>query len=173
MPPCQARGGTERKKMEIERKFLIDRFPEGLPLKAEYDMQQIYLSVMPTVRARSRKKDDKETYRMTVKGSGDLCREEIEIDIDRKKYEAFLRIVGKDPIRKHKCDYILPGGLVLECSLVDEGTENEFMYAEVEFPSVEEAEAFEVPPYLGKEVTYDRYWKMNNYWKRTRLGDAD
>ena len=95
------------------------------------------------------------------------------VSLSAEKYEAFLRIVGKDPIRKHKCDYILPGGLVLECSLVDEGIENEFMYAEVEFPSVEEAEAFEVPPYLGKEVTYDRYWKMNNYWKRTRLGDAD
>ncbi len=155
--------------MEIERKFLIDRFPEGLPLKAEYDMQQIYLSVMPTVRARSRKIGDRETYRMTVKGKGELCREEIEISINKEQYEAFVRIAGKEPIRKHKRDYILPEGLVLECSAVDEGTENYFMYAEVEFGSVEEAEAFQAPDFLGKEVTYDSYWKMNNYWKRTRL----
>ena len=155
--------------MEIERKFLIDRFPEGLPLKAEYEMRQIYLSVMPTVRARSRKMNGRETYRMTIKGSGDLCREEIEIDITVKQFEAFLRIVGKEPITKRKRDYILPEGYILECSVVDEGTENEFMYAEVEFASVEEAEAFEVPDCLGKDVTYDRYWKMNNYWQRTRL----
>ena len=43
------------------------------------------------------------------------------------------------------------------------------MYAEVEFESVEAAEKFVVPDFLGKEVTYDNYWKMNNYWKRTRL----
>ena len=155
--------------MEIERKFLIDRFPESLPLESECEMRQIYISVMPTVRARSKKVGDKETFRLTVKGSGELCREEIETSVTRKQFEALCRVAEKEPIRKLKRCYKLPDGLLLECSLVDEGTENEFMYAEVEFESVAAAEAFVPPDYLGKEVTYDNSWKMNNYWKRTRL----
>jgi len=155
--------------MEIERKFLIDRFPESLPLKSECEMLQLYISVMPTVRARSKKVGDKETYRLTVKGSGELCREEIETSVTKEQFEGLCRIAEKEPIKKLKRCYSLPDGLVLECSLVDEGTENEFMYAEVEFESVAAAEAFVPPDYLGKEVTYDNSWKMNNYWKRTRL----
>lgn len=155
--------------MEIERKFLIDRFPESLPLESECEMRQIYISVMPTVRARSKKVGDKETFRLTVKGSGELCREEIETSVTREQFEALCRVAEKEPIRKLKRCYKLPDGLLLECSLVDEGTENEFMYAEVEFESVAAAEAFVPPEYLGKEVTYDNSWKMNNYWKRTRL----
>ena len=155
--------------MEIERKLLIDRFPESRPLESECEMRQIYISVMPTVRARSKKVGDKETFRLTVKGSGELCREEIETSVTKEQFEALCRVAEKEPIRKLKRCYKLPDGLLLECSLVDEGTENEFMYAEVEFESVAAAEAFVPPEYLGKEVTYDNSWKMNNYWKRTRL----
>jgi len=169
MSLCQARQQKELKFMEIERKFLIDRFPESLPLKSECEMLQLYISVMPTVRARSKKVGDKETYRLTVKGSGELCREEIETSVTKEQFDGLCRIAEKEPIKKLKRCYSLPDGLVLECSLVDEGTETEFMYAEVEFESVEAAEKFVVPDFLGKEVTYDNYWKMNNYWKRTRL----
>lgn len=45
-------------------------------------------------------------------------------------------------IRKDYRIYQLPDGRKLECSLVDGGTENAFLYAEVEFPTVEEANAF-------------------------------
>lgn len=155
--------------MEIERKFLLDAFPSELTLRSECEMRQIYISVMPTVRARSKRCGDKETYRMTVKSTGELCREEIEISITKKQFEALCKIAEKEPIHKLKRCYDLPDGLILECSLVDAGTKTEFMYAEVEFRSVEDALAFVPPPYLGKEVTYDNSWKMNNYWKRTRL----
>ncbi|MBR5721738.1 MAG: hypothetical protein IKX78_04580 [Clostridia bacterium] len=155
--------------MEIERKFLIESFPEGLPLKSECDMLQIYLSVTPTVRARSRKAGGRESYKLTIKSPGELCREEIETAITKKQFYALMKIAGKNPITKHKKCYILPDGHILECSLVDRGTENEFMYAEVEFGSVKEAEEFIPPEFLKKEVTYDNSYKMNNYWQRTRL----
>jgi CYTH domain-containing protein len=155
--------------MEIERKFLIESFPDFLPLKSECDMQQIYISFAPVVRARSKNADGKESYRLTVKGKGELCREEIETSITKEQFEGLMRIAGKEPIKKHKKNYCLPDGHILECSLVDGGTENEFMYAEVEFSSVKEAESFEPPEYLVKEVTYDNYYKMNRYWQRTRL----
>ena len=61
------------------------------------------------------------------------------------------------------------GNWELEVSLVDPGTEWEFYYGEIEFPSEEAANAFEIPEFLGREITYDSYYKMKNFWKRTRI----
>ena len=60
-------------------------------------------------------------------------------------------------------------GHTLEVSLVDPGTENEFLYGEVEFESVEEAMAYEWPFEGAVDVTKDDSFKMNRYWERTRL----
>ena len=38
--------------MEIERKWMVNGWPEGLPLKEEFAMRQGYISVRPTVRIR-------------------------------------------------------------------------------------------------------------------------
>lgn len=37
---------------EIERKFLINSFPDSLPLKEEFQVYQAYLSIDPEVRIR-------------------------------------------------------------------------------------------------------------------------
>jgi len=64
--------------------------------------------------------------------------------------------------------YELPGGLELECSHVDKGTDSEFMYAEVEFPSVDIAENFTPLSIFVRDVTRDPRYKMKNYWRHTR-----
>lgn len=61
--------------------------------------------------------------------------------------------------------YRLPDGHLLECSLVD----GKFAYAEVEFESIEEAKAFQMPPFLHKDVTEDPYYSMSGYWKRKQI----
>ena len=38
--------------MEIERKWMVKGWPEGLPLRKEFAMRQGYISVRPTVRIR-------------------------------------------------------------------------------------------------------------------------
>ena len=38
--------------MEIERKWMVKGWPEGLPLREEFSMRQGYISVRPTVRIR-------------------------------------------------------------------------------------------------------------------------
>ena len=38
--------------MEIERKWMVNGWPEGLALKEEFAMRQGYISVRPTVRIR-------------------------------------------------------------------------------------------------------------------------
>ena len=35
--------------MEIERKWMVTGWPEGLPLEEEFTMRQGYISVQPTV----------------------------------------------------------------------------------------------------------------------------
>jgi len=155
--------------MEIERKFLIDKFPDNLPLKEESVMYQGYISVMPTVRIRKKISSKGSSYKLTIKSSGEMFRHEVEFDISEEKYNELQEVFCPNPIIKLKKNYILPDGKILECNLVDEGSNTEFMYAEIEFDSVGEAENYSLPHFLGKEVTFDNSYKMNNYWKRTRI----
>ena len=166
--------------MEIERQWLfdIDKVPKRFCFWHK-DMEQSYLNLEPEVRLRKETskliselvlKSDP-TYWITIKGNGDLSREEINKEITKEEYEALKRIgnITEDKvIRKiHWETYI--GKYKLELNIVDKGTENEFCYGEIEFSSEEEALAFEPLDYFGEEVTYDNSYKMKNYWKRTRL----
>ena len=64
--------------MEIERKWMVKGWPQGLPLQAEYEMEQGYLSVKPTVRIRRESKQGGETtYILCFKGKGRLSRQEL------------------------------------------------------------------------------------------------
>ena len=162
--------------MEIERQWLfnIDKVPMHSCF-AYKDMEQSYLSLEPEVRLRKETLksifEPDITYWITIKGNGDLTREEINKQITKEEYEALKRIgnITEDKvIRKiHWETYI--GKYKLELNIVDKGTENEFCYGEIEFASEEEALAFEPLDWFGKEVTYDNSYKMKNYWKRTRL----
>lgn len=155
---------------EIERKFLIESFPDNLPLKQQFNVYQAYLSIEPEIRIRRTEAAGKDmTYFLTVKSNGTLVRQEVEIGICAEHFYALSDMVPHRLIKKKFRIYELPNGLRLECSLVDEGSSFEFMYAEVEFPSVEEAESF-VPCFkYTAEITHCADYKMKNYWKRTRL----
>ena len=162
--------------MEIERQWLFDinKVPERFRFGCK-DMEQSYLNLEPEVRLRKETLrsifESDPTYWITIKGNGDLSREEINKEITKEEYEALKRIgnITEDKvIRKiHWETYI--GKYKLELNIVDKGTENEFCYGEIEFASEEEALAFEPLDWFGKEVTYDNSYKMKNYWKRTRL----
>lgn len=154
---------------EIERKFLLDSFPTDLPLKEEFQVYQAYLSINPEVRIRRNEKDGKDTaYYLAIKSSGEMIRKEVEIPISKDYFYALVEMVSQPFITKDFRIYLLPNGLLLECSHVDKGRDTEFMYAEVEFPSVLAAEAFEPLPNFTADVTSDSSYKMKNFWKRTR-----
>lgn len=154
---------------EIERKFLLDSFPTDLPLKEEFQVYQAYLSINPEVRIRRNEKDGKDTaYYLAIKSSGEMIRKEVEIPISKDYFYALVEMVSQPFITKDFRIYLLPNGLLLECSHVDKGRDTEFMYAEVEFPSVLAAEAFEPLPNFTADVTSDSSYKMKNFWKQTR-----
>lgn len=154
--------------MEIERKFKLDAFPEHLPLLHASQVEQGYLSTTPCVRIRSKKTEDAVDYKLCIKGQGTLVREEVELSLDEDRFTRLKSLLHGEMIRKDYRIYQLPDGRKLECSLVDGGTENAFLYAEVEFPTVEEANAFVPPAFLGEDVTEIPGSSMSAYWERTR-----
>ena len=154
---------------EIERKFLIDTFPDDLPLLHTQRVFQAYLSLEPEVRLRRAEQDGQVTARShTIKSGSGLVRREVRIDLSREQFDALAELIPQPFISKDYRVYRLPGGLELECSLVDEGTDTAFLYAEIEFPSVEAAKAFPPLPLFKQEVTENPAYRMNRYWRDTR-----
>ena len=155
--------------LEIERKFLMDGFPVGLELIAEVDIEQGYISFDPELRIRKAvdRHTGKEEFWMTLKGEGDLTRSEIETEISSDFYYDAADFLDVRMIQKDYKKYRL-GPWKLEVSLVDPGTDWEFYYAEIEFPTEQDAKDFVVPSYFGREITFNEDYKMKNYWKRTR-----
>ncbi len=157
---------------EIERKFLIDAFPEqlGEPLEVS-EMKQGYISTSPTVRIRSKKVGDKTGYKLCFKSSGTLERREVEIDITEEKFNELIPLLNTPLVFKLQKVYSLENygyNLKLECNFVSSDDKNEFYYAEVEFDSVKEAESFTAPEFLKTELTDYPNLTMSSYCK-----DAD
>lgn len=156
--------------MEIERKWLIDGFPCGLPLLKEACVRQGYISTRPVVRIRESAYNGASSYILCFKGEGTLAREEIETEISKELFDRLTVFTGKDLVSKDYKVYALPGGEKLEVSLVDAGLPTQFYYAEVEFPTIEAANAFVPPDFLGEEKTENAAFSMSTYWEETRMG---
>lgn len=161
--------------MEIERKWMVTGWPEGLPLEEEFFMQQGYISVRPTVRIREEALTGGKTeWILCFKSGGGLAREEIERPIDRELFEELAaKIIAKPLIPKLRRSYRLADGCLLEVNHVDEGQPGEFWYAEIEYPTIEAAEgwapgALGLGEYLADEVTGQPGQSMGEYWERTR-----
>ncbi len=134
--------------MEIERKFLVDKIPSLENLKSD-EITQAYLSIKPEIRVRQ--KGDK--YYRTEKGEGTLVREEIEYEISKEEYlDSFAKCEGR-VIEKTRY-YIPVNDLVIELDIY-KGKHEGLIVCEIEFPSEQDAENFNLPKWLGKEITYD------------------
>ena len=160
--------------MEIERKWLVEDWPKGLPLVEEHTMRQGYISVRPTVRIREEAKTGGEAdWVLCFKSAGGLAREEIERPIDKALFDDLAaKIIARPLIEKVRRTYLLPDGNRLEVNQVDAGQPGAFWYAEIEYPTVEAARAWapgpEVAGYLACEVTGQPGQSMGAYWERTR-----
>ena len=161
--------------MEIERKWMVSGWPEGLPLTEEFTMRQGYISVRPTVRIREEAKTGGETaWILCFKSEGGLAREEIERPIDAGLFRDLEeKIIARPLIEKVRRSYRLPDGFTLEVNHVDAGQPGAFWYAEIEYPTVEAARSW-VPDdpalaaYRAREVTGQPGQSMGAYWERTR-----
>ncbi len=153
--------------MEIERKFKLNEFP-ALPETAWLDQYQGYLATDPEVRIRRTVNHTAQTesYILCIKSVGDLVRHEVETALTQAQFEELATMLDYPLIHKELHAYLLPDGHILECSRVDDGA---FSYAEVEFATEEEAKAWTPPDFLGREMTYERGFKMRCYWSDRSL----
>ena len=85
--------------MEIERKWMVTGWPRGMSLTEDYQMDQGYISVRPTVRIRREALQGGATALvLCFKGAGTLSREEIETILETlsgsEEYGMILRAKG-------------------------------------------------------------------------------
>jgi CYTH domain-containing protein len=136
--------------MEIERKFLIEKknLPENLEKFPCMHIEQGYLCTDPVVRIR--RQDD--TYYLTYKSKGLMAREEYNLPLSAEAYEHLK--LKTDGIVISKNRYVIPekDGLKIELDIFHAPYEGLFL-AEVEFSSVDEANAYVAPAWFGKDVT--------------------
>lgn len=143
--------------MEIERKFLTTALPDGA-LEYPFSLiSQTYISITPTIRIRQ--SDD--TYFLTVKGKGAMQRQEFELQITREEYLSLEKKAETPAIQKKRYFLPLEQGLVAEIDIYDGFLEG-LITTEVEFASLEEAENFSPPLWMGKDITYDNRYKNVN-----------
>ena len=140
--------------MEIERKFLTKELPFDVTQYPFHAIQQAYISFSPTIRLR--KQDD--SYILTVKGKGKIAKEEFELFITESQFKRlFLKTEGTPVVKKR---YLIPleNGLTAELDIY-EGELAGLMTTEVEFPTLEEALAYEPPLWFGEDVSLKREYK--------------
>lgn len=139
--------------MEIERKFLITKLPERLESCSFHEIEQGYLSERPVVRIR---KSDNEYY-MTYKSGGMLAHEEYNLPLTEQAYEHLKPKCDGNIITKKR--YLIPyDPYTIELDIFS-GCMQGLILAEVEFPTVEEAENFTPPDWFAEDVTYDIRYK--------------
>lgn len=167
--------------MEIERKWLVTSWPEeglSFPILKEESMRQGYISVHPTVRIREEAVRGGETSLiLCFKSSGrsdGLSREEIEFPLTPEQFGQLEDLIGIPLIPKLRRTFLLPDGMHLEVNLVDQGMDTEYMYAEIEYETEEQARAWDpaavgLDRYLVEEVTSRPDQTMGAYWEATRL----
>ena len=141
---------------EIERKFLVKEIPANLEEYEFHELEQGYLNTAPVVRVR---KEDN-SYYLTYKGKGFIEREEYNLPLTE---EAYIHLVEKaDGKIISKRRYLIPfGNYTIELDVFHEPFKP-LIIAEVEFPSLEEANAFLPPDWFGEDVTGD-YHYSNSY----------
>lgn len=153
--------------MEIERKYRLKTLPENLESYPHYTIEQGYLCTDPVVRVRRSGPltDGKKVYKkghctLVYKSSGLLAHEEESFSLSD---EAYQHLKGKaDGVVIKKTRYRIPyDPYVIELDLFEnvkdpKAPDQLLRMAEVEFPSVEEADSFEPADWFGEDVTMDK-----------------
>ena len=138
--------------MEIERKYLIkdiNTLPINFKDYPHHEIEQAYLNTEPVIRVR--RQDD--AYYLTYKSKGLMAREEYNLPLNKISYEHLLEKVDGNILTKTRYEIPLNDHLTIELDIFH-GKFKGLILAEVEFPSMEEAENFTPPEYFGEDVTF-------------------
>jgi adenylate cyclase len=136
--------------MEVERKFLVSEPPDLDRVDAD-EIEQGYLAIGSDGEVRVRRKGEK--LLLTAKRGSGLSRQEAEVELDPGSFDELWPLTEGRRLRKRR--HVIPhGDLKFEVDVYGGDLEG-LIVAEIEFPSEEEARAFDPPKWLGEEVTGD------------------
>jgi CYTH domain-containing protein len=158
--------------MEIERKFLLAEQPETLIQEGKIKVRhtqsiwQTYLAIDETQELRVRKLKNEATgavsYTHTFKNGNGLQREEIEYEITEDIYEQVVEAFGFVPLTKSRITADWEGRTV-EIDLYDQ---IHLSVLEVEFETLQEANAFEAPSWFGEDISTQKQYSNKTVWKK-------
>lgn len=137
---------------EVERKFRVERVPEGV--EGGVPLRQAYVAIDGDVEVRIR--DAGGDCSLTVKGGNGLERAEVEVTIDAAAFASLWRLARARHLEKRRARVPL-GDVVAELDRY-EGRLAGLAVVEVEFPDRGAAEAFAPPSWFGEELTGRRGW---------------
>jgi CYTH domain-containing protein len=142
---------------ETERKFLVADLPDAVARAPGERIDQGYLAVGEDgVEVRLRRRGERTV--LTVKQGAGRVRLEEEIAIDPDVLDRLWPLTEGRRIEKRRSLVPLDGGLTAEVD-VYEGALAGLATVEVEFSEDADADAFEAPPWFGREVTDDPRYK--------------
>src|SRR3954470_22168243 len=139
--------------MEIERKWVLERPPEGLERHPGKRIEQGYVALDDAgAEVRVRRAGGKHT--LTVKSAPGLVRVEEELALEPGQFDSLWALTDGRRVVKTRYDVALDG-LTAEVDIYD-GHLAGLVTVEVEFPSEEASEGFRAPDWFGREVTGDK-----------------
>lgn len=165
--------------MEIERKFLLEQYPQSLidrgelVVLSEQRIHQTYLAMDDSQEIRVRQIEDLDggalSYTHTFKNGNGLAREEVEVDITQSIYEQMVNAFGYVPLTKNRVTAEW-NSLRVEIDVYDQ---IRLAVLEVEFDSMEEAEAFSAPAWFGRDISSERQYSNKTVWRQLQANRPD
>ena len=143
---------------EIERKFLVEELPSNLENYQSEKISQGYIVITDAIEVRIRRKGTR--FYQTIKSSGDLIRDEIEIEINENQFNKLWPLTEGKRIEKIRYKIEYKKNLIefdVYCGSLDG-----LLTAEVEFKSEVVSNNFQPPNWFGIEVTSDQRYKNKN-----------
>lgn len=165
---------------EIERRFLVRRFPDNLEQYERHEIKTGYFFIRDGSLFRVRTVDaEDDGCTMAFKGAGDIERSEIPFLIDKKTF-ALLWAQTLPENRSEKTRYNIPWNWkIIELNLYHGNLEG-FVNAEIELASRRE-KLSQLPDWLGREITRDerltnnltnREYVLNTVRRLRRRGES-
>lgn len=147
--------------LEIERRFLVTDVKTALrDATSCTHMRQGYLAIDNHAKSAVRIRQFGKTCVMTVKSGTGIAKHEEEITLLGEVFDRLWMIARGSSLEKKR--YSVPyGGHYMEVD-VFEGTLSGLIIAEVEFDTVDEADAFMPPAWIEREITTDHQY--SNAW---------
>ena len=155
--------------MEIERKWLIeeDNLPDDVKTYAGHRINQGYLNPSDEylIRVRHNKsiqhpEKEKDTYKLEIKSKGLLVRDEWRFDTTEDMFWEIFRKCSKSVSKTRY--YMIVDKYQYEIDFFDA---YDFITLEIEFDSLDEANAFKAPAWFGEDVTFKPEYKNVNLAK--------